>query len=479
MLSVVECVAIVVFLGVVYAFFNRRPRNAPPIASVGWPIIGNYIEFAKNPISFMGLCLKKHGPIYTVPMLHKKLTFLMGPEASAPFFKLSDSYMSQPEVYGFMTYVFGKGVVYDAEPKKRVQQMQHMSTALRSHRLKAYVPKIEMECIEFFKQWGDSGEINLLEALSELTILTASRCLHGDDVREQLFAEVSRLFHDLDHGVTPLSFFFPGAPTPAHRTRDRARLEMVKIFSKVIQARRDSHVNSNERTDILQVFIDLKYKDGSILSNEEIVGLLIALLFAGQHTSSITSAWSTFFLMFNQKCLDKVMIEQKDTLGNKSHLDFDDVAKMSYLQDCVKESLRLHPPLIMLMRMCMQDCETSFEGKKYIIPKGDIVVASPAAAGRMESVFKNANEFDPERFNEERAEHKTQFAYLAFGGGMHACMGQQFGLLQVKVILSILFRNFEIESVDKEFPDPDYTAMVVGPKTHLRVRYKKKADAFI
>ena len=479
MLTWVHYIGGLIFLGLLYSFFNRRPKNAPPTASVGLPVIGNYVEFAKNPISFMALCLKKHGPIYTVPMLHKKLTFLMGPEASAPFFKLSDNFMSQPEVYGFMTYVFGKGVVYDAEPKKRVQQMQHMSTALRSHRLKAYVPKIEEECIEYFKKWGDSGEINLLEALSELTILTASRCLHGDDVREKLFAEVSRLFHDLDQGVTPLSFFFPGAPTPAHRCRDKARLEMVEIFSKVIRERRESKQDSSERVDILQVFIDLKYKDGSVLSDEEIVGLLIALLFAGQHTSSITSSWASYFLLFHERCREKVLAEQESTLGDKTTLDFDDLARMSYLQDCVKESLRLHPPLIMLMRLCLQDCETTFEGKKYVIPKGDIVVASPAAAGRMESVFTNPNEFDPERFSEERAEHKTQFAYLAFGGGMHACMGQQFGLLQVKVILSILFRNFDLQSIDNKFPDPDYTAMVVGPKTHLRVKYTKKATSYI
>jgi sterol 14-demethylase len=378
-----------------------------------------------------------------------------------------------------MTYVFGKGVVYDAEPKKRVQQMQHMSTALRSHRLKAYVPKIEDECVKFFEKWGDSGEINLLDALSQLTILTASRCLHGDDVRENLFEEVSRVFHDLDNGVTPLSFFFPGAPTAAHRCRDKARLEMVKIFSKVINDRREAKADSNERVDILQVFIDLKYKDGSVLSDEEIVGLLIALLFAGQHTSSITSTWTAFFLIFNKQCQEKVLNEQKSVVGDKSELDFDDLAQMGYLQDCVKESLRLHPPLIMLMRMCMQDCETTFEGKKYVIPKGDIVVTSPAAAGRMDTVFTNPDAFEPERFGEERAEHKTQFAYLAFGGGMHACMGQQFGLLQVKVIMSILFRNFKFEPVVDEFPEPDYTAMVVGPKTNLRVKYTKLPGAFL
>ena len=215
-------------------FQPKRPVNAPPSANIGIPFIGNYLEFAKNPVNFIANCLGKFGPIFTVKMLHKNLTFLIGPEVSAPFFRLPDEYMSQSEVYSFMTPVFGTGIVYDAEPKRRNQQYQSMAQGLKSNRLKYYVPKIELECVNYLKEWGESGTVNLLDALSELTILTSSRCLHGDDVRENLFAEVSKLYHDLDKGVTPISFFFPYAPTKAHALRDNARKEMVKIFSKIM-----------------------------------------------------------------------------------------------------------------------------------------------------------------------------------------------------------------------------------------------------
>ena len=94
---------------------------------------------------------------------------------------------------------------------------------------------------EYLARWGESGEINILDALSELTILTASRCLHGDDVRETMFEDVARIYHDLDKGVTPLSFFFPNAPTTAHKMRDAARVEMVELFSKVFHHSRPNH----------------------------------------------------------------------------------------------------------------------------------------------------------------------------------------------------------------------------------------------
>jgi sterol 14-demethylase len=95
---------------------------------------------------------------------------------------------------------------------------------------------------------------------------------------------------------------------------------------------------------------------------------------------------------------------------------------------------------------------------------------------RIPEAFPNPDEFDPDRFAEPRDEHKIPYAYLGFGGGMHSCMGQNFAFVQVKTILSILFREYEIELVSTTFPEQDFEAMVVGPKGDCRVRYKKKKN---
>jgi sterol 14alpha-demethylase len=491
MLIFVALIAVVI-LFLIFTLMKKRPDKSPPVAHLGIPLIGSYIEFAKNPVSFIERCTDKYGRIFTVPMLNQNLTFLIGPEVSAPFFQLGDDKMSQNEVYDFMTPVFGNGVVYSAEPKKRTQQMICAANGLRGDRLRVYVPKIEKETRNYLKErWGESGTLNLLESLSELTILTSSRCLHGDDVRENLCAEISRVYYDLDKGITPISFFFPYAPIPAHKKRDAARAEMVKIFANVIKERRAA-TDGESRTDLLQLFIDFVYKeDAQNLTDDQITGLLIALLFAGQHTSSITSTWTTFFLIFNPRCLTLVLEEQeriisKLTTSNNSAadiantpLDFNIVGEMEYLTNCVKESLRMFPPLIMLMRKALDDIKTTLNGKEYMIPKGDICFTSPAVSARLPDVFKNANDFEPERFGPERGEHNVPFAYLGFGAGRHACIGQQFGILQVKTIMSVLLRNYEIEPMETTFPEADYTAMVVGPKNHLMVRYKKRAGSKI
>ena len=97
-----------------------------------------------------------------------------------------------------MQAVFGPDVVYDAPKKKRQMQFQTMANGLRTARMKTYVGKIQEETEKYLAQnWGNEGTVDLYKALSELTILTASRCLHGDDVREHMFGELQSLYHDL------------------------------------------------------------------------------------------------------------------------------------------------------------------------------------------------------------------------------------------------------------------------------------------
>lgn len=469
------------------ALILLRPRkggaNAPPMVTsspiVKIPLIGTALEFGKSPVKMVRRCYDEYGPVFTVPMMNKRLTFLIGPEAQEAFFKANDDLLGQNEVYGFMKPVFGPGVVYDATKKKRQVQFTSMANGLRTSRLKLYVAKIERETRQFLKSWGDSGEIDLFNALSELTILTASRCLHGDDVRETLFREVAQLYHDLDHGLTPLTVFFPNAPTQAHKKRNIARTEMVKLFSKVIKNRRDNpDQKHSDGTDILSIFMDIKYKDGTPITDEEVTGLLIALLFAGQHTSCITSTWTSLFIAHNPTILKRIQDEQSALFSDPAApLDFDKINGMQLLHDSMKEALRLCPPLILLIRMALKDLTVKAKGQSYTVPKGDLVFISPSVGMRLPEVFQDPDTFDPDRFSSERAEDKSSpYAYMGFGGGMHSCMGQNFAYVQVKTILSILFREYEIEPM-AGMPDIDYEQMVVGPKGDCRVRYKKRVTS--
>ena len=410
----------------------------------------------------------------TVPVFHKRITFLIGPKVSEHFFKARDTEMSQKEVYEFNVPTFGKGVVFDVDHITRAEQFRFFANSLKSDRLRQYVGMMIKEAEDYFAKWGDEGEVDLLDALSELIVLTASRCLLGREIRETLFSEVTNLVHDLDKGMVPLSVFFPYAPIEAHRKRDKARKELAAIFDKVIQGRRESGAME---PDVLQTFIDARYKDGSRLSNDQVLGMLIAVLFAGQHTSSITSTWTGLLSIANkERIFPKLEKEQKDVMAKHGDkIDFDILAQMDELHFCIKEALRMHPPLIMLLRQCNVPFEVeTTKGKKFVVPKGHIVATSPAFAHRMDEVYSEPNVYKPERFKGESPEDKRAYAsFIGFGSGRHGCMGETFAYMQIKTIWSHLLRNFDFELVGK-LPEPDYEGMVVGPKHPCTVRYKRR-----
>mmetsp|Transcript_39919 Transcript_39919/g.97857 ORF Transcript_39919/g.97857 Transcript_39919/m.97857 type:complete len:505 (-) Transcript_39919:609-2123(-) len=441
----------------------------PPSYSEGLPIIGNILSFTRNPLAFVRRAHAATGPVFTIRVAHKRLTFMVGPAAQETFFRASDDQLDSTEPYAFSVPVFGPGVVYDAPLAKRYQHFRWLSLGLRADKLRSYVDKMVAEAEAYFDEhWpGQEGTVDLLHSLSELIVLTASACLLGREVRQNLFGKVATLIHDLDMGMQPISVLAPYLPIPAHRTRDRAYKEMRDLFAGVIAGRRASGAKED---DMLQVFIDGRYRDGSVLSDAEITGNLIAGLFGGQHTSSITSTWTGMHLLRDEGVLAEVMAEQERIRGEYGEkLNFEALRKMDVLHRCMKETLRMYPPLIFLIRKVLEP--RAFQN--YTIPVGDYVFASPQIAGRLPEVWTQPDLWDPARMAPPRQEDRgSLFNFVGFGGGRHGCMGEQFAYLQVKTIWSVLLRKFKMEAVGP-LPEPDFDGLVVFPKPPCTIRYQR------
>ena len=444
-------------------------------------LTGAYDMQRQGPLALIRSGYDTCGDIFRVRLFHKNVTFLVGPRAQQFFFAATDQQLSQKEVYTFTVPVFGKNIVYDAPTKIMQQQLKFVGKGLNQINMASHCSKIVREAEEYFAQMPAEGEMDLMTFLSELIILTASRCLLGAEIRETVHAEFAVLYQELSDGMNHLTFFWPNAPTERHRKRDEARAKIALIFGKVIEARRASGI---QHDDYLQVLVDARYTDGTMAATDEIVGMMLAALFAGQHTSNITSAWLGLSVLHRDKdgknpngpLLPKILKEQAEVVrkyGKDIHLD--SLAEMDTLHQCVKETLRMYPPLIILMRGCMEPMSyTSSGGKEVVIPKGDIVAVSPPVGHRLETVFKNPLEFEPERFFADREEDlKEKNSFMAFGGGRHGCLGERFGFLQVKTIWSLLFRDFEWE-LCAPLPPRDFSAIVVGPKMPVMIKYKRK-----
>ncbi|KAL1550526.1 sterol 14alpha-demethylase [Salvia divinorum] len=424
----------------------RSKRRLPPAVSA-WPVVGVLVRFMKGPVVMLREEYPKLGSVFTLKLLNKNITFLIGPEVSAHFFKAPESDLSQQEVYQFNVPTFGPGVVFDFDYSVRQEQFRFFTEALRVNKLKAYVDQMVTEAQEYFSKWGESGEVDLKHELEQLIILTASRCLLGEERHLPLPSHPA-----------------PSPPRPSSQEAGR-HIRNHHSFSQTPQ------------NDLLQCFIDSKYKNGRPTTEAKITGLLIAALFAGHHTSSITSTWSGAHLLTGGKHMSAAVDEQRRLMEKHGdRVDYDVLSEMEVLYRCIKEALRLHPPLIMLLRSSHADFSVkSKEGVEYDVPKRHIVATSPAFANRLPHIYKDPDTYDPDRFGPGREEDKVAgaFSYVSFGGGRHGCLGEPFAYLQIKAIWSHLLRNFEMELVSP-FPEIDWNAMVVGVKGKVMVRYKRK-----
>lgn len=465
-------------LPVLYLLFSvERKPHLPPRMSLLLPLLKGKLKLTeRGPLETVRLGYEQFGEIFRLRIFHQGITVMLGPEASQVVFEAADKDFSQKEVYGFTVPVFGPNIVYDAPEGVMVQQLKFVRHSLMGAIMKTHVEKIVDETVKFFAAWPEAGTIDLKQSLSELTILTASRCLLGQEVREHLHSEVADLYECLNKGMTQISFFMPRLPTKAHRNRDNARKKIVEIFSRVIRQRREDEAkglvnDDNKPNDMLQMLIDARYRDGRELNEEEISGLLLAALFAGQHTSSITSTWVGMMVLSKKaELFPRLLEEQKEVLArHNGELTIEALNDMVLLHACVKETLRLFPPLILLMRKVNTD--TPY--KNYIIPKGDIVVCSPPVSHRIPEVYPNPEEFDPDRFV-LRDEGSDKFAFIAFGQGRHTCLGTSFAFMQVKTIWSVLLRQFDFTLPKPFVPVVDFSSLVAAPGNDCHVLFKRK-----
>ncbi|MCD7458631.1 hypothetical protein HAX54_038781 [Datura stramonium] len=162
---------------------------------------------------------------------------------------------------------------------------------------------------------------------------------------------------------------------------------------------------------------------------------------AGTETSSSTLVWAMVEMMKNSSIFAKAQAEVREAFRDKETFDENDVEELKYLKLVIKETLRLHPPVpLLLPRECME--ETDIDG--YTIPVKTKVMINVWALGRDPKYWDDAECFKPERFEQCFVDFVgNNFEFLPFGGGRRICPGISFGLANVYLPLAQLLYHFD------------------------------------
>lgn len=428
------------------------------------PETGHFEEFLAHPALLMLRAWRECGEFAEFDLAGMTNVLTVGPEALEAVFRAPDEQLSAAEAYQYMVPIFGEGIQFGAPLDLERQQVKMQATALRPDRMKGYARIIAGEVERWIEGWGDAGELDIHHAFKELVLRTSTHCLLGQEFRNKLSDEFGALLHDLELAVSPAAVLDPYGAEKIFAQRDRSRARLAELVTGVIEQRRQ---RGETQPDMLQVFMEVAYLDGRKLSDEEIVGMVVWIMFAGFHTSSNTATWTAVELARNPAFAEPVAREIDGIYQPGTGLSFAALREIPLLERFVLEVLRLHPPLVTLQRRVKSDFHVLGER----IPAGHTIAISPYVTHRIPAFYA-----DPERFDPTRAMPESVFAYIPFGAGRRKCVGNAFALLQVKAIFCALLARYRFELVDAPETYRDVMpSLILQVSEPARLRYQRRA----
>ncbi|KAF9525119.1 lanosterol 14-alpha-demethylase [Crepidotus variabilis] len=515
-LILISSVILAIFLNTLRQLVLPRKFNSPPEVFHWLPFIGSAIAYGDNPLQFYFDCQQKYGDVFTFVLFGRRITVALGAQGNNFILGGKSTVFNAEDAYRHLTTpVFGRDVIYDVPNEVLMEQKKFIKVGLSADNLRSYVGMIEEEVNEFIKrdpnfslyQENDNkkwGSFDVVTALSEITILTASRTLQGKEVRDHLDKSFADLYADLDGGFTPINLMFPNLPFESSRRRDLAQNTMSNFYVDIIKKRRAS--GNNREPDMIAALIEQQYRNGRALSDREIAHLMIALLMAGQHTSTATGSWTILHLAANPDVAEALYKEQVERFmgpdGKMRSPTYEDIRSLPVLDSVIRETLRMHPPIHSIMRYVREDVaipatlSAPSEDSVYVIPKGNYVFACPAVSQTDPKIWKNSDKWEPYRWSDQEGvaaqaykaylnengekidygfgavSKGTESPYQPFGAGKHRCIGEQFAYLQLGTIISTLVRAMELKIA--KVPDHNYHTLIVMPKEPRIIHYRRR-----
>jgi cytochrome P450 len=296
------------------------------------------------------------------------------------------------------------------------------------------------ESLRDFDRQVRLGPVDIYPHLMKITFAMVARSLFGARLKDEDIDLVSHTICTVQEFIvrqTLQPYLNPWfAVSGALRKHEEMRTRADAVLMEYIKKRR----NEAPGHDLLQTLMDARYSDGKGMPDELILSESMQLLVAGHETSSNALSWLLYLLSSRPDCLEKVRREFDSVLG-EAPLNYSDVPKFEFTTQVICEALRLYPPFWMVDRMAIADDRVG----DVAIPCGSMVIVYVYGAHHAPRYWPNPEDFDTERFTKANEKLRPACSYLPFGAGPRGCIGGNYAMLQILMILSELLRKYEFQ----------------------------------
>ncbi len=281
-----------------------------------------------------------------------------------------------------------------------------------------------------------------------------------NDVAARVFSEFRA--HQRTQPVVNLAALIPlpGWMPRFHSRRTRRTAKVIRGLIRQLTTERMARIEAGDAPDDLatKIMTTADPQTGARFDTEEMVDQVAIFFLAGHETSASALAWALYLLALYPDWQDRAAAEAQAAFGDAAP-EFSHMSKLPLARDVFRETLRLYPPVPMMVRQAR--CPETFRDRQ--IAPGAQIVLSPWHLHRHERIWHNPDGFDPARYGTEEGRKCLREAFIPFSAGQRVCPGAGFAMIEGPLLLAIMVRTYRFEVV------PGRPAM---PVAHLTVRGK-------
>eukprot|EP00112_Aurelia_sp_Birch-Aquarium-sp1_P000792 Seg1077.10 transcript_id=Seg1077.10/GoldUCD/mRNA.D3Y31 product="Cytochrome P450 4F12" protein_id=Seg1077.10/GoldUCD/D3Y31 len=353
--------------------------------------------------------------------------------------------------------------LFSSEGKEHAMQRRMLNPAFSYGNVQKFLPLFNEKAKQLVKSWkhkisdmGGPFEELILDEFTHLTLdvigesafgYSFNSILKGNSKESMATDTILRGGFNLQRRALESWFpFLKYIPSEEREKVDEATNVMNGIIDKVIKDRREEMASGEnpERTDLLQSLLKMKDDAGDKFADEDLNAQVRMFMIAGHETTSMSLTWTTLLLAKHPEFQERVRDEIRSILKDEEEITGDHLQKMKFLDHCIKESMRLYPAAIQTGRGCLVDVKIG----PYEIPKGTVVFAGIASAHRDLEFWDDADQFNPDRYDQPEAKADAtaaQYRYFPFSRGPRMCIGYRFAEAELKLVLAQVLREFSFK----------------------------------
>lgn len=439
--------------------FPLKNNYALPPGPRGLPLLGNVLQMRRDQLGFLLDVQRRYGRMATVYIGRTPVVLSFRPEHVRYVLTENPRNFTNREVAGGL--VFGKLLLFSllartfsnkvtegmrdlvgdwlltTDGEYHDQQRRLLQPAFAKRHVENYSDMIVQYTQEMVAGWRSGMEVDLASEMQALILRLIVKLLFNIDVLKEETSIAEDFNTVLSHqtsmieGLLNLSIDLPFVPFG----KRMMALRKNDAFIYALIERRLA--GPQEAGNILSRLLSAEDESGNRMSKKQMRDALVSLLAAGHETTTNTLVWTMYLLSEYPTVFEQVQAELQIVLDGRDP-ELSDLPRLTYLDQVIKESMRLYPSGWTQGRCAVGD----FELDGYCFPAGTLLMFNQWVLHRHPDLWEDAALFRPERWHPAQKQKGLQWAYFPFGGGSRMCLGKSLAQLELSLLLPIILQRY-------------------------------------